>query len=104
MDQVLEKARDIWEGEIDFEGQRVAEYASTALLILVGVIAFFAGFFTDNIYNTLYTGLAGTALTFVITIPPWPVYNRHTPSWLPAKTGSGAYQGVQIQVDGQQVS
>jgi signal peptidase complex subunit 1 len=36
-DQLLEKARDVAEGQIDFEGQKLAELLSTALLAIVGV-------------------------------------------------------------------
>ena len=36
-DQLLEKVRDVVEGQIDFEGQKLAEFLSTALLAVVGV-------------------------------------------------------------------
>lgn len=36
-DQLLEKARDVFEGQIDFEGQRLAEFLTTVLLSIVGV-------------------------------------------------------------------
>jgi hypothetical protein len=36
-DQLLEKIQDIVEGQIDFEGQRLAELGATALLATTGV-------------------------------------------------------------------
>jgi hypothetical protein len=36
-DEILEKVRDVAEGQIDFEGQRLAERWSTVLLAVVGV-------------------------------------------------------------------
>jgi len=36
-DQLLEQARDAFEGQIDFEGQRLAEFLTTVLLSIVGV-------------------------------------------------------------------
>ena len=36
-DQILEKVRDAAEGQIDFEGQRLAEFLATAVLAIVGV-------------------------------------------------------------------
>ena len=36
-DQLLEKVRDVAEGQIDFEGQKLAELLSTVLLAVVGV-------------------------------------------------------------------
>ena len=84
----------------DFEGQQNAEKISTALLTLSGVIAFFAGFFNQNIYHTLYVGLGGTALTFLVVVPPWPIFNQNPPPWLPAKTGNAALtHGIQVNVD-----
>jgi signal peptidase complex subunit 1 len=39
-DQLLEQVRDAAEGQIDFEGQRLAEFLATALLVAVGVSNF----------------------------------------------------------------
>jgi signal peptidase complex subunit 1 len=36
-DQVLEQIREAAEGQIDFEGQKLAEFLGTALLATVGV-------------------------------------------------------------------
>ncbi|TKA28996.1 hypothetical protein B0A50_03408 [Salinomyces thailandicus] len=104
MDQLLEQARTIWEGEIDFEGQKLAELLTYAILSISGVIAFLAGYLTQNIYNTLYIGLGGTALTFLIVVPPWPFFNQHPQPWLPSKSSGQAWQGISIEVDGKQVS
>ncbi|KAK4570070.1 hypothetical protein LTR86_003040 [Recurvomyces mirabilis] len=113
MDALLDQARTIWEGEIDFKGQRQVEYLTYALLTLTGLVAFFIGFSTQDIYRTLYIGLGGTALTFLIAVPPWPFYNSNPLAWLPAKTaprgvGGGVdraqLQGINIEVDGKKIS
>ncbi|KAK3079802.1 hypothetical protein LTS18_003874 [Coniosporium uncinatum] len=100
-DQLLEQARELLEGQIDFEGQKLAELLSTALLSTVGVIAFFYGFFTQDIKMTLWIGLAGTALTFLVIVPPWPFFNRDPLQWASAQNGVG---GLSIEVDGKKVS
>ncbi|PNS17587.1 hypothetical protein CAC42_8130 [Sphaceloma murrayae] len=102
MDAVLDKARDIWEGQIDFEGQRLAENLSTGLLSIVGVVAFLVGYITQNITYTLWIGLAGTALTFLVVVPPWPFFNRHPVKWLPSTKASGG-TNFNIVVDGRKV-
>ena len=125
MDQILEQARSIYEGEIvcppkavsnqpqlaitydlqDFAGQRLAEQISTVLLCISGALAFLVGFITQNIYQTLYIGLGGTALTFLIVVPPWPFFNQQPQPWLPPKTGRGALtQGISVEVDGKKIS
>jgi len=62
--------------------------------------AFFAGYVTQNVYNSVYVGLAGTVLVLLVVIPPWPFYNQHPSSWLP----SSKVAGVGIQVDGKKIS
>jgi len=70
------------------------------MLTSLWVISFVAGYVTENIYNSLYVGLAGSALALLIVVPPWPFYNQHPASWLPPH-GAG---GVSIEVDGKKVS
>ncbi|KAH7390493.1 microsomal signal peptidase 12 kDa subunit-domain-containing protein [Pyrenochaeta sp. MPI-SDFR-AT-0127] len=99
-DQLLEQVRDAVEGQIDFEGQRLAELLTTVLLGGIGIIAFLVGFMTQDIRLSLYIGLAGTALTFLVVVPPWPFYNKNPEGWLPAHNSTS---GITIDVDGQKV-
>jgi len=101
-EQLLNQVRDLFEGQIDFEGQRLAELITTALLSTVGVIAFFLGFITQDITLTLWVGLAGTALTFLVVVPPWPFFNKYPEQWLPPR-GAVSTAGISIDVDGQKV-
>jgi signal peptidase complex subunit 1 len=88
----------------DFAGQRLAESLTYVLLTLTGIAAFLAGFSTQNIHHILYLGLGGTALTFLVVVPPWPFFNQKPLPWLPARSGAGAgLQGVEIEVDGKKV-
>ncbi|EGP85031.1 unnamed protein product [Zymoseptoria tritici ST99CH_1A5] len=104
MDQLLEQARSIYEGEIDFEGQRLAEYLTYGLLSFVGALAFLVGFIKQDIYQIIYIGLGGTVLTFLAVVPPWPYFNKHPLAWLPPRSGNGSLQAFDIQVDGKKVS
>ena len=89
----------------DFAGQRLAEQISTGLLSISGIVAFLVGFITQNIYHTLYLGLGGTALTFLVVVPPWPFFNQKPLPWLPPKTGRGALaQGISVEIDGKKIS
>ncbi|KFY68470.1 hypothetical protein V496_01092 [Pseudogymnoascus sp. VKM F-4515 (FW-2607)] len=106
-DQILEKVRDVAEGQIDFEGQRLAELLATVVLAVVGAIAFVIGFVRQDITLALYVGLGGTALAFLLVVPPWPFFNRNPVPWLPV--GGAAAAGLQqgaggIVVDGKHVT
>jgi len=98
-DQILEQVRDALEGQIDFEGQRFAEFLATALLAIVGAIAFITGYLHQDIKQALLIGLGGTAVTFLLVVPPWPLFNRHPVKWLPV-----GGKGQEIVVDGMVVS
>jgi len=100
-DQLLEKVRDAFEGQIDFEGQHLAELFTTVLLGAAGIIAFIVGFSTQDIYKTLWIGLGGTALAFFAVVPPWPFYNKNPVAWLPPHN---AISGLDIKVDGRKVN
>ncbi|KAB8213014.1 putative microsomal signal peptidase subunit SPC12 [Aspergillus novoparasiticus] len=102
MDDVLASVQDIFEGQIDFHGQRMAEILSTALLIISGVVAFLAGYIYRDIHLTLWVGLAGTLVTGLAVIPPWPMYNKKPEKWLVPLAGSVG--GVRVMVDGSKVA
>ncbi|KAI0603239.1 microsomal signal peptidase 12kDa subunit [Biscogniauxia sp. FL1348] len=87
-EQLLDQVRDVVEGQIDFEGQKLAEILATALLSIAGAISFLVGFFLQDIALALKIGLGGTALTFLLVVPPWPFFNRHPVQWLPVGGGS----------------
>jgi len=59
------------------------------------------GYLAQDIYKTLFVGLAGTLVTFLVVVPPWPFYNSKPLPWLPAQSRAGA---VQVEVDGKKVS
>jgi len=99
-DQLLEQVRDAVEGQIDFEGQRLAEMLSTVLLGAAGILAFVIGYIQQDIRLALYIGLAGTAITFLVVVPPWPFYNKNPEGWLPPHKSTSQYN---VDVDGQKV-
>ncbi|PLB51804.1 putative microsomal signal peptidase Spc12, partial [Aspergillus steynii IBT 23096] len=84
----------------DFHGQRIAEILSTALLIFSGVIAFLVGYIHQDIHLTLWVGLAGTVITGLAVIPPWPVFNRNPERWFVPVAGIAAG----VTVDGVKVA
>ncbi|MCJ1227043.1 hypothetical protein MMC12_003698 [Toensbergia leucococca] len=100
-DQLLKQAQDVFEGQIDFEGQKQAESLTTILLIGTGLLALVLGFYQENVYITLWVGLGGTAATAFMVVPPWPLYNESPEKWLPA--GSGI-SGSGIEVDGKKIN
>jgi len=101
-EQLLDQARNVFEGQIDFEGQRLAELITTVLLGASGILAFFIGYLTQNIHLTVWIGLAGTLATFAVVVPPWPFYNKNPLPWLPS---TNSITGLDfVNVDGKKVT
>lgn len=65
-------------------GVRAHSCFVTLWLRRLQVLAFSLGFAQQNIFTTLWVGLAGTLLTFVMVVPPFPIYREHPQPWLPA--------------------
>lgn len=51
------------------------------------LIAFNVGYTTQDIAMTIKIGLAGTLLTSLIVVPPWPFFKKNPFKWLPVGTG-----------------
>jgi len=85
MDAIISQIQDVFEGQIDFHGQRLTETISTAVLTVSSVIALIIGFIQQDIYMTMWIGLAGTLLAMFLVVPPWPVYNQHPQPWIGSK-------------------
>ncbi|KAI3336543.1 SPC12-domain-containing protein [Xylariaceae sp. AK1471] len=98
-DQLLEQVRDLVDGQIDFEGQKLAEILATALLCIVGVISFLVGWSLQDIALALKIGLGGTALTFLVVVPPWPFFKQHPVVWLPVGGSSVPNSHQNIVID-----
>jgi len=103
MDAVISQIQDSFEGEIDFEGQRVSEMICNWLLSITATIALALGFFRQDIYLTMWTGLGGTVLTMLAVVPPWPAYNKHPQPWIGSKSQIGGLPTGGIVVDGRKV-
>ncbi|MCJ1406509.1 hypothetical protein MMC19_000574 [Ptychographa xylographoides] len=108
-DQLIVQARELLEGQIDFEGQRKAELFTSSLLAGAGLIAFIIGYIQQDIHLTLWVGLLGTLITALLVVPPWPFYNQNAQKWLGSSKGGvsrgkGMGMGMGIVVDGKKIN
>lgn len=73
---------DIIECTIDFDGQRLADQITYILLIVTGVASFIAGYALQSLETLLIIFAGGLALTLLVVVPPWPMYNKHPQPWI----------------------
>lgn len=64
------------------------------------VIAFLVGYVHQDIHLTLWAGLAGTIITGLAVIPPWPMFNKNPERWFVPAPGIAAG----VTVDGVKVA
>lgn len=67
---------------------------------LFQAIAFIVGYIQQDIHLTLWLGLAGTLITLLIVVPPYPFYNRNPEKWLDPVGGVKGVNVPGIVVDG----
>ncbi|KAK6529657.1 hypothetical protein TWF281_008822 [Arthrobotrys megalospora] len=104
MEAIQDQFQTIVDGFIDFQGQKLAEQITTYTLAVSAIVGFLAGFVTQNIVYTLYICLAGTGLTFLAVVPPWPVYNQAPVRFLESGSRGKGGSGVgTIVVGGEEV-
>jgi len=104
MDAIVAQIQDTFEGEIDFEGQRISELICTCFLSVTAAVALAVGFLQKDIYLTMWTGLGGTVLTMLAVVPPWPAYNKHPQSWIGSRDQIRGLPAGGIVVDGKKVN
>ena len=68
------------------------------------LLAFVLGFILQNIYVTLWVGLGGATLAFLVVVPPYPFYNSSPERWLPGKNANAGIAGMGIEVDGKKIN
>jgi signal peptidase complex subunit 1 len=70
---------------MDFKGQQRSEKLAIKLIIYSSIIAFITGYVRQNFNELLVVFATGVAVTFMVTVPNWPMYNRDPIAWVPSK-------------------
>ncbi|KAI8978531.1 microsomal signal peptidase 12kDa subunit [Pilobolus umbonatus] len=66
---------------IDFEGQRIADTITHALLLASGMMSFAVGYYYESMLLLTGVFVAGLLLTLILVLPPWPMYTKHPQPW-----------------------
>ncbi|CAK9172633.1 unnamed protein product [Ilex paraguariensis] len=69
-------------GDMDWQGQKLAEQLMQIMLVMFAVVAYIIGYLMGSFQNMLLIYAGGVVLTSLITVPNWPFFNRHPLNWL----------------------
>jgi len=67
--------------EMDYKGQERSEKLGQKLLIIVGAFSFLTGYIRGSFGLMMGLFAIGFLISFGITVPNWPMYNRDPISW-----------------------
>ncbi|CAH1762785.1 11625_t:CDS:2 [Entrophospora sp. SA101] len=74
---------DWLECNIDFEGQKLADFVLQTGVITFSLLGFLLGLLLQDIKVTFILFGSGILFTSIIILPSYPFYNSHPIQWLP---------------------
>ena len=74
---------------MDFKGQQRAEKLATKMIIFTTAMSFLIGWMRQDFLLMLCLFLAGVIVTLVVTVPNWPMFNRHPITWVAGNKARG---------------
>jgi signal peptidase complex subunit 1 len=54
------------------------------------------GYLQQDIYLTSWIGVAGSVMTLLVVVPPWPAFNQHPELWLGSGKGGMLQSGIVV--------
>ena len=67
---------------MDWQGQKLTEQLMQIMLLGFAVVAFASGYLLGSFQMMILVYAGGVVLTTLVTIPNWPLFNRHPLEWL----------------------
>ncbi len=74
--------KHLYQGQMDFVGQRRAFFFQIAVIAVGTLIGFVYGFIHQRFLYTFQVSFAFTCLAALLVVPSWPCWNRHPVTWL----------------------
>ncbi|CAO1635907.1 unnamed protein product [Sympodiomycopsis kandeliae] len=84
----MDSLKTIFEGKIDYQGQRLADRINQELLVLGAVVSLILGFIFESMSVLMLSFATFSIIAAALVIPAWPFYNRYETKWLPDRVES----------------
>ncbi|GAB68378.1 microsomal signal peptidase 12 kDa subunit [Plasmodium cynomolgi strain B] len=66
---------------MDFHGQKLAFLIKNIVFTISTIVSIAVGYYKQDLALSAYIILAGTALSALLIMPTWPMYNKHNIQW-----------------------
>ncbi|ODV86653.1 hypothetical protein CANARDRAFT_196129 [[Candida] arabinofermentans NRRL YB-2248] len=76
------------EANIDFKGQKLAEFNYQLILTIGCIISIIIGFLKQDLSYTVYTFAASIIISLIVVLPPYKQYRSNPVNFLPKKNTS----------------
>ncbi len=71
---------------MDFKGQERSEKLALKMLLATAMLCFFLGYLKQDFRLMMGLFASGFLLTFIATVPNWPIYNKDPIEWVRSKS------------------
>eukprot|EP01068_Selenidium_serpulae_P012222 Selendium_serpulae@DN5787_c0_g1_i1.p1 len=81
MSMILSAWNAVMDGNTTFHGQNLAYKLMTIVLWTSGIVGFIVGFIVQRFVVTFYFIATGAVIATILTVPSWPMFQRHGITW-----------------------
>ncbi|GAW82900.1 microsomal signal peptidase 12 kDa subunit [Plasmodium gonderi] len=67
--------------QMDFHGQKLAFLIKNIIFTISTIVSIVVGYYKQDLALSAYIILAGSALTVLLIMPTWPMYNKNNIQW-----------------------
>jgi signal peptidase complex subunit 1 len=67
---------------MDYQGQKLSENLFYYIIILFGSVGWIYGYILQDFTYVFYSWSVGVAISMVLCVPDWPIYNKNPIKWL----------------------
>merc|ERR1711957_1119204 len=76
------KRKSTYIANMDYQGQKLSENLFYYITILFGSVGWIYGYFLQDFTYVFYSWGVGVAISIVLCVPDWSIYNQHPVQWL----------------------
>lgn len=81
INNTMDQLKEVLEGTIDFEGQKLVESLNFWIINIGTALSFLVGFVLQRLDFSVYLLVATLIVVEIAIVPPWKSFNKHPLKW-----------------------